>query len=149
MLLNSTAVTERKKINANIFTNVDKTVIEGKLQPDMVLIKCFYYEVEMSVSEAGILQPVYKMGQSDGGKPVANIEDYPFQDRGVVINVGEKAEYLGYQVGDIVWISNRFGKSHSFFDAREEPSVEDKGYKLVPVAAIELKEPKKYEFNLD
>jgi len=144
MLLNSKTVTEREKTNETLISSAPVEIRENKLVGDMLLIRCFYYPVDMSMTENGVMQPVYKTMATDGGKPVANMQDYPFQDRGVVINVGVGANSANFKVGDIVWISNRSARMHDFFLNKENPVASVEGYKLIPAAVVEMIEKDSY-----
>lgn len=145
MLLNSITISEREKINQTLISSTPNELKEGVIPGDMLLVRCFYYPLDMSLTENGVMQPVYKTQATDGGKPVANMQDYPFEDRGVVINIGTGPNTKNYKVGDVVWFSNRIARTHDFFASKSDPIAKIEGYKLIPSLAVELIEKHTYQ----
>lgn len=144
MLLNLTTLEERQEHNRKMISKTPDEIRNGRLIGDQLIVKCFYYELEASETENGIIEPVYKITSSDGNKIVATLDDYPFQDRGVVVNVGEGTYASKFQVGQIVWINHRYGVNSDLLIERDKPVTKPHGYKLIPASSIELVEPNVY-----
>lgn len=144
MLLNLTTLEERKRHNQKMISSTPREIRYGTLLGDQVIVKCFYYELEASETENGIIEPVYKITSSDGNKIVATLDDYPFQDRGVVVAKGEGPTASKLEIGQIVWINHRYGVNSDLLIERDKPVTKPHGYKLIPASSIELVEPEVY-----
>lgn len=105
MFLSESEIKRRLEHNKNIAV-VPDSIKKGTLLGDNLIIKLFYFEAE-ATTENGIIEPRYKIGESDGGRPVAYIDDFPFQARGVVMKTGDHDNCKPYKEGDIVWMGGK------------------------------------------
>lgn len=148
MFLTEQQIAHREEINKNML-NLPKQIEQGNL-PDFsenVIIRLFYYEIDATEkNEYGIIEPKYKFGQSDGGKVIAAISDYPFQRRGVIVKASKKAIEDGCKVGQIVWLPTHTYESpvYEFLYNKEAVSDSSEGYKNIPYRHIEYVETEMY-----
>jgi len=150
MLLNEQQIQERIQTNKALL-DLPKSLQTGNLPSYSadILIRQFYFEAEMHVNEAGIIEPLYRVGESDGGRPVARQDHPDFQPRGVIVKLSEKAKAEGLEVGQIVWIPIHVAASQAYEFLVEKESIVDKpcGFKKIPYRLIEYIEQEKYSNN--
>ena len=138
MFLSESEIKRRLEHNKNIAV-VPDSVKKGTLLGDNLIIKLFYFEAE-ATTENGIIEPRYKIGESDGGRPVAYIDDFPFQARGVVMKTGDHDNCKPYKEGDIVWINFRtaINGSYDFLFDKSSPVDKPTGFKRIPTVLVEF-----------
>ncbi len=148
MLLNEKQIQERIEKNKQLLT-IPQKIQEGSLPANSedMIVRHMYYEIEMKVDPVtGLIEPLYKVHQSDGGREVARIDTPVFSTRAVVVKLSQKAEEAGYKVGDIVWLPIHVAESpaYEFFIERESPVIMPDGFKRVPYRLIEFIEKDPY-----
>ena len=148
MLLNEQQIQERIETNKRLL-DLPETLQTGKL-PDYsedVIIRQPYFEAEMHVNPSGIIEPLYKVGESDGGRPVARQDHPDYMPKGVIVKTSKKAEAEGLEVGMVVWIPIHVAVSQAYEFLIEKNNIVDKpqGFKKIPYRVIEYIEQEKYQ----
>lgn len=139
MLLTEEQMKERAYHNEHPLENLPKEFETGKLMGDNVVVKSLYFELELKEdSEGGIIRPTYRTHETDGGKIVAKIDDYPWQDRGVVVMKGTGTYSDQLTIGQVVWLNPRLARHSDFLADRAAAVTKLNGYKLMPASSIEL-----------
>lgn len=135
-MISTDEITKRQEYNKNIL-DAPSQIKEGKILGKNVLIKLLYYEVE-TTTKNGVIEPRYKVFETEGGRPGVNIDDTPWQRRGVVVKVGDEVTN-DIKEGDFVWVSPMVLRDgFDFLINPEHPVDKPCGYKRVPVSMIEL-----------
>ena len=131
--------------------SLKEQVVDSRLEGvtvfgDKILVKMLRYEAP-STTESGLLNPRYKIGESDGGKMIASIDDHPYQTRGVVVAKGDSDLLSKINIGQIVWINIRHSTNPAYDIVldRDLQVAEPTEYKLFNSSVIELATPEIYE----
>ncbi len=147
MLLNADQVNHRIKTNKELLT-VAKEVEEGYLPPysEDLIVRQFYYEAELHINSSGIIEPVYRVGETDGGRPVARQDAPEYQPRAVIVKLSDKAKAEGLEEGMVVWLPYHVAMSQAYDFLIEKANLIDmpKGYKKIPYRLIEYIEKQRY-----
>lgn len=147
MFLSQDQINEREYTNSHMF-EIPEEIANGYL-PDYsenLLVRMFYLPVVSMTNESGLIEPKYKLGESDGGKVIASIDDYPFQRRGVILKLSKKAADEGLSVGQVVWLPNHIYNSPAYdlLYHKAAPVDKSEGYKLIPFRNVEYIESELY-----
>ena len=147
MFLTEDQIELRDKVNANMM-ELPTELEEGNLPPfcEDVLVRLFYLPVESGINESGLIEPKYKLGESDGGKIIASIDDNPYQRRGVIVKTSPKSEAEGLTVGMIVWLPLHVYQSSAYDVLYHKDHAVDnaEGFKKIPFRNIEYIEKALY-----
>lgn len=124
-------IEEHKHWNETI-TEIPEVIMAGQIgTKDQVLVKPFKIEL-VTTTKHGIIEPKYRVGATEGGRPKSEIDTVVWQSRGLVVKVHPDAEH-DYEPGQIVWFRPNFTRNNDLWLLidRELPVAKPSGYLLL------------------
>lgn len=121
-------IKEHEEWNENIY-DVPDIIKNGKMgRKEDIIVKPFKITL-VTKTKGGIIEPRYRAGVTDGGRPKSEIDNPTWQSRGLVVKVHPDAEH-GYKAGQIIWFRPNFVRNNDLWLLleRDLPVSKPSGY---------------------
>jgi hypothetical protein len=130
---------------------IPSMIAKGQLNTkDDVIVKPFKITL-VTKTKSGIIEPRYRAGVTDGGRPKSEIDNPTWQSRGVIVKVHPQAEH-NMKEGDIVWFRPNFTRNNDLWllTERDLPVSKPSGYMKLNQNWVEFVEARgAYELKTD
>ena len=144
-------ILENQKFNDNVLSEKE-ILFDNIINIDgNIIVRALKYTGE-TTNNGLLLERKYESYTTQGGKPASKVEDWNWADKGVIVKMPEadyieqivspeiKWRYQALKEGDLVYLNRSVMAGHNtYYETRDFPVIENRGYLSVPVTAIQMK----------
>lgn len=136
MFISEQEAIKRKHHNDNI-ADVPEVIANGTIFGDWVIVKLLYY-TDHTITEGGLIEPSFKIGETADGRPKPTFNDKAFAPVGYISKVGDGEIASKYKVGSKIWLDyrNLNTGTYDFLLDMENPVSKPQGFVRVPAQLI-------------